>query len=152
MKRVRLAPQHSYLTPGCSMTRETKIGLLVGLAFIIVIGILLSDHMSSTNEPVSAPVAKAGDSVREGVATPAGPGPIAGAPATGRGTAFAPGDPRELVLRHPDELMPLGSDNTGRGAARPTAGPTAPRTYTAESGDSVSRIAAKFYGTSTKAT
>jgi nucleoid-associated protein YgaU len=30
------------------MTRETKIGLLVGLAFIIVIGILLSDHLSST--------------------------------------------------------------------------------------------------------
>ena len=26
------------------MTRETKIGLLVGLAFIIVIGILLSDY------------------------------------------------------------------------------------------------------------
>ena len=33
------------------MTRETKIGLLVGLAFIIVIGILLSDHMTSTTQP-----------------------------------------------------------------------------------------------------
>ena len=33
------------------MTRETKIGLLVGLAFIIVIGILLSDHIGSTTEP-----------------------------------------------------------------------------------------------------
>lgn len=27
------------------MTRETKISLLVGLAFIIVMGILLTDHM-----------------------------------------------------------------------------------------------------------
>jgi uncharacterized protein YneF (UPF0154 family) len=33
------------------MTRETKIGLLVGLAFIIVIGILLSDHLTSSTEP-----------------------------------------------------------------------------------------------------
>ena len=29
--------------------------LLVGLAFIIVIGILLSDHMTSTTEPAKAP-------------------------------------------------------------------------------------------------
>ena len=36
------------------MTRETKIGMLVGLAFIIVIGILLSDHMTSTTEPQRA--------------------------------------------------------------------------------------------------
>ena len=54
------------------MTRETKIGLLVGLAFIIVIGILLSDHMSSTNEPTSAPLANAGSNVRDGVTSPAG--------------------------------------------------------------------------------
>src|SRR5438552_7729800 len=52
------------------MTRETKIGLLVGLAFIIVIGILLSDHLTSTNEPQQAQLAKAGDSVRSGVTTP----------------------------------------------------------------------------------
>jgi nucleoid-associated protein YgaU len=52
------------------MTRETKIGLLVGLAFIIVIGILLSDHMTSTTEPVSAPLANTAGNVRDGVAAP----------------------------------------------------------------------------------
>src|SRR3954468_17682376 len=36
------------------MTRETKIGLLVGLAFIIVIGILLSDHFTTANQPHQA--------------------------------------------------------------------------------------------------
>ena len=41
------------------MTRETKIGLLVGLAFIIVIGILLSDHLTTRGE---LPAAR--DSVR----------------------------------------------------------------------------------------
>ncbi|HEV8604414.1 MAG TPA: LysM peptidoglycan-binding domain-containing protein [Tepidisphaeraceae bacterium] len=36
------------------MTRETKIGLLVGLAFIIVIGILLSDHFTTATQPHQA--------------------------------------------------------------------------------------------------
>ncbi len=52
------------------MTRETKIGLLVGLAFIIVIGILLSDHLTSSTEPPSAPMSNAGSIVRAAVNTP----------------------------------------------------------------------------------
>lgn len=49
------------------MTRETKIGLLVGLAFIIVIGILLSDHFSSAMKPPEAPVVQVAPNVRRGV-------------------------------------------------------------------------------------
>ena len=41
------------------MTRETKIGLLVGLAFIIVIGILLGDQFSSRMEPPQAALLRA---------------------------------------------------------------------------------------------
>lgn len=52
------------------MTRETKIGLLVGLAFIIVIGILLSDHLTSATEPPQAPLVQAGGNVRTGVMVP----------------------------------------------------------------------------------
>ncbi|HRK29512.1 MAG TPA: LysM peptidoglycan-binding domain-containing protein [Tepidisphaeraceae bacterium] len=52
------------------MTRETKIGLLVGLAFIIVIGILLSDHLTSSTEPPAAPISGAGAVVRSAVNTP----------------------------------------------------------------------------------
>jgi len=52
------------------MTRETKIGLLVGLAFIIVIGILLSDHLTSSTEPPAAPISGAGGTVRGSVSTP----------------------------------------------------------------------------------
>jgi nucleoid-associated protein YgaU len=51
------------------MTRETKIGLLVGLAFIIVIGILLSDHLTSTTEPASAALGVVGANSREGLTT-----------------------------------------------------------------------------------
>lgn len=53
------------------MTRETKIGLLVGLAFIIVIGILLSDHMTATNDLPQARLDKSADAIRGGIATPA---------------------------------------------------------------------------------
>src|SRR5688572_14217384 len=57
------------------MTRETKIGLLVGLAFIIVIGILLSDHLTSSTEPPQAALTNAGNSVRSTVTSPGQPGP-----------------------------------------------------------------------------
>jgi nucleoid-associated protein YgaU len=55
------------------MTRETKIGLLVGLAFIIVIGILLSDHLTATNEPQQAQLTQVGGNVRTGVVVPGAP-------------------------------------------------------------------------------
>ncbi len=52
------------------MTRETKIGLLVGLAFCIVLGILISDHLSSTNEPLGAPLSEAASTLRSGLGQP----------------------------------------------------------------------------------
>ena len=52
------------------MTRETKIGLLVGLAFIIVIGILLSDHMASTTEPTQAALDNAAATSRTAIVVP----------------------------------------------------------------------------------
>src|SRR2546423_9195014 len=50
------------------MTRETKIGLLVGLAFIIVIGILLSDY--NRIETQQAPLYGIDRNVKQGTATP----------------------------------------------------------------------------------
>jgi nucleoid-associated protein YgaU len=52
------------------MTRETKIGLLVGLAFIIVIGILLSDHINSSTDLAPAAMGKTYDAVERGTASP----------------------------------------------------------------------------------
>jgi LysM repeat protein len=53
------------------MTRETKIGLLVGLAFIIVIGILLSDQLMRSTEPPAAPRDEVAENLRRGTTTPA---------------------------------------------------------------------------------
>jgi len=52
------------------MTRETKIGLLVGLAFIIVIGILLSDHINTSGEPVRADATNIYETVKGSVNAP----------------------------------------------------------------------------------
>src|SRR5690348_1069833 len=52
------------------MTRATKIGLLVGLAFIIVIGILLSDHLTPPGELPAAQLTHVGDNVRSASAVP----------------------------------------------------------------------------------
>ncbi len=55
---------------GAVMTRETKIGLLVGLAFIIVIGIMLSDLNSTNNQKLPAPLQMAGSTLRTGLGQP----------------------------------------------------------------------------------
>ena len=72
-----------------------------------------------------------------------------------------PGDPRELVLHHPEDFQadgpgggggatPAGDSVTPKPTTGQTRGPAAPKSYTAEPGDSVSRIAAKMYGANTK--
>ncbi len=84
------------------MTRETKIGLLVGLAFIIVIGILLSDHMSSTTEPVAAPLTNTAGNVRDSVAAPVtDPPPITVVTQniTPRDTVSTHSDPGQSIVR-----------------------------------------------------
>ena len=95
------------------MTRETKIGLLVGLAFIIVIGILLSDHMTSTTEPPKAPLSVAGNNLRESVVTPAAPNaapPVAAVGQRLRGAEPARADGRRPVPTHAGQR----ADDSGR--------------------------------------
>jgi nucleoid-associated protein YgaU len=100
------------------MMRETKIGLLVGLAFIIVIGILLSDHLTTSNEPPPAQLAQAGASIRGGIVIP---GAQAAAPAvvvppanvTPQATVPTPGD---LAPKPPVQQIAIGP-----GIAQPAA-------------------------------
>ena len=54
------------------MTREAKIGLLVGLAFLLVIGLLLSDHVTSVSREPPAPLTSSAGHIRTGLAAPGG--------------------------------------------------------------------------------
>jgi nucleoid-associated protein YgaU len=182
------------------MTRETKIGLLVGLAFIIVIGILLSDHMTSTNEPPLAPLQLAGNNARSALGQPAtdnappvvvtppnvspvqtvmtrdeltprravqpqqSPVTLSGqdAVASNQGntsrSSNVPAALADAARRNGEELVdgagqPLAiGDATQQQATAPQPAKTATAgTYKAEAGDSLTKIATKVYGTSTKA-
>jgi nucleoid-associated protein YgaU len=105
------------------MTRETKIGLLVGLAFIIVIGILLSDHMTSTTQPPQAQLAEVAPNVRESVGTPApaNPGPAAV-------TSLTPITPANPVLSQVELRPPTPAAPTAPAVTHvQIGGPTAPQ-------------------------
>src|SRR6185437_4204314 len=52
------------------MTKETKIGLLVGLAFIIIVGILLGDSVRHATDVQPASLPQVADNVRNAVTTP----------------------------------------------------------------------------------
>jgi nucleoid-associated protein YgaU len=161
------------------MTRETKIGLLVGLAFIIVIGILLSEQLTRSTEAPPAPISMVGDSVRTSVASAQNPA---------AGDAAAPHDPiptngdinahprgQAVVVVGPANARPAASNvpsNPGsavvanrtnqpgprdpRLSAAPgeivaLQRPEAPGQYKAVAGDSLSRMAAHFLGSDTPA-
>ena len=62
------------------MTRETKIGLLIGLLFIIVIGVLLSDHLTNANNPQPASLVSVGEQALRATQTPGGAEKYVGQP------------------------------------------------------------------------
>lgn len=171
------------------MTRETKIGLLVGLAFIIVIGILLSDHMTSTIEPPLAALQLAGPNVRSGLGQPASdnappvvvvppnvaprqPVNIAGQDVASLNAAKTntasnnhpvstknndvPADLRQVAKNAGEDLVDVNASNTNTTTSDATAAVepvklVPARTYKAQPGDSLTKIAAKMYGSSSKA-
>lgn len=154
------------------MTRETKIGLLVGLAFIIVIGVLLSDHMTATNEPTPAMLAQAGGSVRDAISVPglSNPQPVVRidtpevVPARPVPTRedlhpqarpapeirIGPGTPREPAPAAPlTTTTPPPADAAEFEPVRGVDPVAAVLEYRAQSGDTVSRLAGRFLGSNT---
>jgi nucleoid-associated protein YgaU len=165
------------------MTRETKIGLLVGLTFIIVVGVLLSDYMTSTREPLPAPLQMAGNELRNGLGQPRSDesSPVAMVPPNvsprqavptreeltpkpskqtvavntqslppAQQQAPVPATLRDVAQRNGEELVdangqPLTNNNSQ------TVAKAAADSYTAEPGDSLSKIALKALGANTRA-
>ena len=94
------------------MTRETKIGLLVSLAFVIAVGVLLSDHMVNNSDAKPASVVAAGPDVvkglvvpgqaANGVTTPVTPdqntSPVNMVPSVGDVTAPSPAAPKTTIV------------------------------------------------------
>jgi nucleoid-associated protein YgaU len=159
------------------MTRETKIGLLVGLTFIIVVGVLLSDYMTSTREPQPAPLQMAGSDLRSGLGQPKSEesSPVAmtppnvsprqavptreeltpkASPKPAVAVANSPAVPisalNNVAQSHGEELVDANGQPLANNDVTPVA-KSGPNSYTAEPGDSLSRIAAKTLGANTRA-
>jgi nucleoid-associated protein YgaU len=86
------------------MTRETKIGLLVGLAFIIIVGILLGDSVRHATDVQPASLPQVAQNVRNAVTTP-------GTPVTAPITMQSQGGtqnatPQQTVLTREEVLRP----------------------------------------------
>jgi nucleoid-associated protein YgaU len=104
------------------MTREAKISLLVGLCFLIVMGILLSDAYRTKDQPPAADLAIAGRTARAGISTPGSSHP----PVSFVQPLEAP--PRQTVPVHEDLIPPhlpvtLSDSHAGTGFAQPAPQP-----------------------------
>lgn len=168
------------------MTREAKISLLIGLAFIIVIGMLLADHMAGSMRPPQAALTQSMGSVEASVGSPGAKRGNPGSVAVKRVEPNSPidvGGNSEKVL-HVKAAPPSGSlkitdkpdtaekDNAGpvlgkttdpvgpvagtedkdKDKAKPADPPADPAfiEHEAERGDTVSKMALKYYKSNTK--
>jgi nucleoid-associated protein YgaU len=160
------------------MARETKIGLLVGLGVILLIGIIVSDHLSAVRRQDPATMIGFGPASQEGLnsenrarppgetdasavstegTTPAVPlpgeddhssmpddndnTPAPAADTHGTSTAQAPTNPNPLG-------RPGGATAVTPVAATPVVSSVAPlalATHTVQTGDTLSKIARKYY-------
>jgi len=153
------------------MTRETRIGLLVGLVFIVAFGVLLSE-LTGRSAPAPPAPAAAGENMGNYLPTPM----IEEPPDAGATHADAHGGPVELAGGGPEIIeagvvppRPDAAGGTVRSELRPpataltaspsdgapahAAGPAAAaapapprRTYKVESRDTLWAIAGKVYG------
>lgn len=131
------------------MTRETKIGLLVGLGFIVVFAVLLSQTTSVPTTGENAPfVSKPGPQLpslpasRDVVNRPLGPADDRSAPGKGAGRipdgpAAMPDTDRGLVrLPSPVDSSPKGIDSLGGRLPNPPSLGPSPSLYTGTGGGS----------------
>lgn len=95
------------------MTRETKIGLFVGMGVILLIGILISDHLSHSQRQDGAPLAEAGAVLQQQGAPSQ---PDSNAPPrlnTAMETNIAPPSTRDIVAPAPQPKLAAGVTGGG---------------------------------------
>lgn len=97
------------------MTRETKVGLLIGLGLILLIGIIVSDYLSVAQMQEPAALTEFGPRAGESIRNDRQPSPAALA------ETAAPVSNRRQTIPTPQEMGPPSS-----GPAQPQARPDAP--------------------------
>ena len=93
------------------MTRETKLGLLIGLAFIVLFGVILSSRLAAVSEHATMPVGQSRDHLTKYKAIHANVDPFArndspASPAPPGGDSRLVADARDAVAPPAEEAMP----------------------------------------------
>ncbi len=118
------------------MNREHKLSLVLGFGLLLFVGILLSDHFSAVDRPVSSAMVASAEPRRSG-------------PSTIQPMSAV----REGVIERPVAVVE-DFDNLGNGAqgatplpqGTPAPGINAPRVHVVAAGDTFSTIALREYG------
>lgn len=140
------------------MTRETRIGLLVGLAFIVMFGLVLSE-LTGTGESVQTAPRQLSEAISEGwspiIERPIEPEPVAAIEPAEQQGQIIPVEP-SIVVSSLVGPQPAQASETvqsrvfGRQAApaAPAVAAAAPpqKVYTVAAGDSLGKIARAVYG------
>ena len=119
------------------MTREAKIGLLVALAFILVVGILLSDHVTSATREPAAPLTQIEQSIRGSTTTP-GTAPQLQNPPRLPGEAQEPATSAYVYRQQPqgDVIASLGTPQNQQNPQDAQPGPNASQSPMVDAGAS----------------
>jgi len=93
------------------VTRETKLGLLIGLAFIVLFGVILSSRLAAVSEHATMPVGQSRDHLTKYKAIHANVDPFArndspASPAPPGGDSRLVADARDAVAPPAEEAMP----------------------------------------------
>lgn len=91
------------------MTRETKVGLLVGLAIILLIGIIVSDHLSVAQHQQAANLTQFAQQAQQSVA-PAAPPSATTNPVSAVTPAAGYPNPQQASPSNPARPLPLPAD------------------------------------------
>ena len=137
------------------MSRESKIGLLVATAFILIVGLLLSDHVTVASRQPPAPLTATADGVVSGLTTPGNGGLSLPEPAPAEPFVYAPApvaEPGQIDVRighapQPSEPQPTPSmhaepiwDNPKPTVAEPTVAEPTIETVAVEQGEPVEAV------------
>ena len=121
------------------MTRETKVGLLVGLGFIVVFAVLLSyDGSNLSLTQILPPTTTDPTRLEESEGGPVGPGPLPG-------TSVDLGPANDLPREFPPLQPPIPQPATRPAAPART---TLPEPYVVRRGENLGQIAKMVYGKS----
>jgi hypothetical protein len=105
------------------MARDTKVGLLVGMGVILLIGIILSDHLSVASHQKAVDLTNYGPQAQSGIASPS---PAELVVDSSQGNTPGNAGPTTPAAARRDVPLPMPNENATPTPANPGGGSVQP--------------------------